>query len=240
MNPELLFKTWPYVSIAAFAAGMILRYLLSRQRIAPRSTARPSTASRGSTLLHLGLVLLFAGHLLGLLFPRWILAWNARPARLYLLESIAFASGTAALLGWAALAFTHLTRPVKPLAADLFDAILLSLVGVTLLAGLLSAARYRWSSSWGVLTVTPYALSLLRGEPIPAFAIQLPFLARLHVATAPLALAIVPLTRLAPPLLGRIHRAAVAVDAVLSATAGAVRARLKGHNPGRFIWPDED
>src|SRR5256885_14259710 len=83
--------------------------------------------SPGSMLWRLGLALLFFGHLAGLLFPRWILLWNARPARLYLLESIAFVSGAAAILGWAAWALRHIARPVKSVAADLADTVFLSL-----------------------------------------------------------------------------------------------------------------
>jgi nitrate reductase gamma subunit len=191
-------------------------------------------------LFRLGLALLLFGHLAGLLFPRWILAWNGHPARLYLLESIAFVSGTAALLGWAAWAFRHVARPVSAVAADLADTVILSLLGVTLLAGLLSAALYRWSSSWGVLTITPYVRSLLRGEPRPAFASQLPFLVRLHLEAPLAALAIVPCTRLAPALLDIVQRPLRAIDALASAKAVAVQAWLAHHNPGRFIWPDED
>ncbi len=240
MNPELLFKTGPYVSMASLALGMVLRYLFSGERLATDARAPGGTGSPGRTLLRIGLALLLVGHLAGLLVPRWILIWNALPARLYLLESTAFASGTAALLGWAVLAFRHLARPVRSAAADLADTVFLSLVGVALVAGLLSAAFYRWSSSWGVLTLTPYVLSVLRGEPLFGLASQLPFSVQLHVATALAALAIVPYTRLAPPLFARFRRALIAFEAAGSAAAATVGAFVLDHNPGRFIWPDED
>jgi nitrate reductase gamma subunit len=240
MSPDLLFKTGPYVSIACFALGMALRYRFSRQRPATDAGAASGAGSPGRTLLRIGLGLLLVGHLAGLLAPRWILIWNAVPARLYLLESIAFASGAAALFGWAVLAFRHLARPVMSAAADLADTVFLSLLGVALAAGLLSAAFYRWSSSWGVLTLTPYVLSLLRGKPLVGLASQLPFPVQLHLAAALAAPAVVPYTRVAPPLLALFRRAAIGFEAACSAAAAAVGAFVADHNPGRYIWPDED
>jgi nitrate reductase gamma subunit len=242
MSSDLLFKTWPYLSMGLFAAGMLFRYLRSRRRIAVESSdaATGRIGSPGSMPLRLGLTLLLFGHLAGLLFPRSILAWNGKPLRLYLLESIAFVSGTAALLGWAERALRHVKSPVTAAAADLADTVFLSLLGVTLLAGLVSAALYRWSSSWGVLTVTPYVLSLLRGAPRPAFASQLPFPVQLHVAAPLAALALVPCTRLAPALLDIVRRPLRRIDAAASARVVAVRAFFAHHNPGRFLWPDED
>jgi nitrate reductase gamma subunit len=240
MNPELLFKTGPYVSLGAFALGMVVRCLFSRERPATDARASGGAGSRGRTLLRIGLALLLVGHLAGLLAPRWILIWNALPARLYLLESTAFASGTAALFGWAVLAFRHLARPVESAAADLADTVFLSLLGVALVAGLVSAAFYRWSSSWGVLTLTPYVLSLLRGKPLFGLASQLPFPVQLHVTAALAAPAVAPYTRLAPLLLARLRRAMVALEAVGSAAGAAIGAFVLDHNPKRFIWPDED
>ena len=75
--------------------------------------------------------------------------------------------------------------------------VFLSLIFIGIISGLLMAGLYRWGSSWGAITLTPYVTSLLRLKPATQFAEQMPFLIRIHLFSTFAALAVLPLTRLA-------------------------------------------
>src|SRR5262252_3287067 len=91
MNPtmnQLLFVMLPYVALFSFFLGTIMRY-----RKAPFSYSSLSSQFLennqhfwGVTALHYGIITALAGHLVGLLIPRCVLAWNSQPLRLYVLE----------------------------------------------------------------------------------------------------------------------------------------------------------
>jgi nitrate reductase gamma subunit len=242
MRSQALFAVFPYAGLALFAAGVVIRHLLDR----PRSAAAPQGEDRASPEMARGVVwragvaLLFLGHLLGAILPRGVLAWNASPGRLYAAEAAALAAGVAALLGWSGLVRRHLTRTAGSLPAELADAALLSIVGVALASGLLTALLHRWGSSWGVITLTPYARSILRGRPLTELASQLPYVAQLHVAAAFTALIVLPWTQPGRLLVVGLHRALRAAGRPIAAAALAAETWLRRRDPRPWIWPDED
>ena len=179
----------------------------------------------GSRLMVASLALLLVGHLAGLLFPRAILSWNSSPGRLYLLEGTAFLVGLGALVAWAGAAWRHLRRTDAPFLVEIADSIFLSMVFVAIASGLGTAAFHRWGTSWGIATLRPYALSVLAGAPQSALVDGLPFLARLHLFATFVALAVFPLTRLAPlPILfaGRAAAACARPFVAVSRAGGGV------------------
>ena len=240
MNATFVFTWWPYVAMALFIAGLAVRYASTRGAALPKARA----LFVGAGWLRLSLVLLFLGHLAGLLFPSQIVLWNTVPARLYLLEGFAFVLGVATLVGWAGVMWRHLGRSGGSVASQLADVVFLSLSFAALLSGLLTAVCYRWGSSWSATTLTPYAWSLLRGNPVAALAAQLPFLVRLHVLSSLAALAIIPLTRLAPLLMVPLHNGLGLFRTGVSVLARPVRSTLElvleRNNPLSRIWPEED
>src|SRR5207249_6521301 len=135
----------------------------------------------GGRLWRFSLTLLVAGHFAGLLFPKVVLWWNQSPFRLYLLEGFAFALGLLALLGWIKLLWKHLAQSTGSFLSEVADTVFLALLLVGLLSGSLTALIYRWGSSWGVATLTPYILTVLRGKPLLGFAAEMPFQVQLHV-----------------------------------------------------------
>jgi len=242
MRSEPLFAVGPYIALALFAAALAARYLLARRRMATSAegTLGGRGAFQGGALWRAGVALLVLAHLAGMLLPKGILASNVSPTRLYLLEGVAFASGLAALLGWIGLIWRRLRRGEGSRAQDLADVAFLSILGVALASGLLTAVLHRWGSSWGVMILTPYALSVLRGRPVAELASQLPYLAQLHVAAAFVALAVVPWTRLGAVFVMALHRALRATGKPVAAAAVALEAWLRKRDPRPWIWPDED
>jgi nitrate reductase gamma subunit len=240
MSANFVFTWWPYVAMALFIAGLAVRYGCTRGAALPRARA----LFVGAGWLRLSLVLLFLGHLAGLLFPSQVVLWNSMPARLYLLEGFAFVLGVGSLVGWAGVMWRHLGRSGGSVASQLADAVFLSMSFAALLSGLLTAVFYRWGSSWSAATLTPYAWSLLRGNPVAALAAQLPFLVRLHVFSSLAALAMIPLTRMAPLLMVPLHHGLGLLLRGVSVPARSVRSTLElvfeRNNPLPRIWPEED
>jgi nitrate reductase gamma subunit len=194
----------------------------------------------GSKLWRWGLLAVLLGHLAGLLFPREILLWDRVPLRLYSLEAVAFASGLAALAGWAISAWRHLGRSADGVAGQITNTIFLALLFCTLASGLLMAASYRWGSSWGVLTLTPYARSVIRGDAAAGLPAGMPFLVRLHIFSALATLAMVPLTRLAPALIAAIGGGAAWALRPLGNSLKAVDSLTGKLISKTCIWRDEE
>jgi len=119
-----------------------------------------------------------------------------------------------------------------------------SLLFTTLLSGSLTAILFRWGSSWGVITLTPYIMSLLRGRPAVELVAGLPFLVRLHVFSAFATLAALPATRLAPVLIVGLSRGLRLISApvqVLAYSASKiVEVVARRLNPAIWIWPEDD
>jgi nitrate reductase gamma subunit len=243
MKSSFLFAVWPYIAVAWLLLGTAIRYSLSRRRMAAASDEMADTWAvfgRGRRLWTISLLVLFAGHIAGLLFPTAILRWNAIPVRLYLLEGIAFAAGLTALGSWVVLAWRHLGRSGASLITELSDTLFLALLFVSLLSGLIVAAAYRWGSSWGVITLSPYVISLWRGRPVIDFAAQMPFFMRLHIFSAFAAVAVVPLTRLSSVMVVALHRSLGLLSRPISGAAHGAEAWLHKHNPASWLWPEED
>jgi nitrate reductase gamma subunit len=242
MKPNTLFAVWPYVAFALLAGIIVFRYLMVRKRIDVMKFRIPEAKEvfRGSKLWHWGLLLLLAGHLVGFLFPKLVLRANTSAAGLFLVEGTFFALGVIALVGWASLMWRHLGRAGGSFFSEVADTILLGLIGVGLLSGLLMAIFYRWGSEWGVSILSPYILTVLRGQPTIAFAAQMPFLVQLHVFSMFAGIAVLPFTRLSPFLVLALHRVLALGGRPVAAGFDAMEAWLRRQNLAARIWPEED
>lgn len=249
-----LFQIWPYVALTIFGGGLLGRYA----RCARRENARRREGGATSTGAAAGAaadaftlfgarrvwrwswLLLLGVHLLGLAFPTTLLTWNADPVRLYLLEGATLLVGLASFGGWAsALGHQFGGRNISKPGA-LADSAFLSVLLLGAASGLLSAISYRWASSWGAATLTPYVRSVLGGRPRAELIAQLPFLPRLHVAAAFAGLALFPFTRLAPALLVPVHLGLTLAARPIAWTAAGIEQWFRIHNPSALIWPEED
>src|SRR5215471_3724770 len=196
---SLLFGVWPYVALAVLVGGLFLRHLFSAPIQSDRlaETLRLADTSRYFLVAFL---LLGLAHLIAFIAPSVVLGWNRALPRLYLLEGAGFALGMAALVGWFLGIGRHLRRPEPSFLAIVGESMFFALLGVALLSGLVTAARFRWSSSWAAAIVSPYVVTLARGEPMVALLVQLPVVTRLHVVAGFGALALLPATRFGPLL----------------------------------------
>src|SRR5215467_2505830 len=118
MKIAFLFAWWPYIAVVTFGVGMMVHYILT-----PNPQNDVFVRSR---VLQSSLLLLFLGHLAGILFPQQILLWNGTPFRLYLLESVAFVCGLGALAGWVRIMMRHLGTSYGSLRVQIADTLFIS------------------------------------------------------------------------------------------------------------------
>jgi respiratory nitrate reductase gamma subunit len=97
----LLFVVLPYVALFTAIAGMAYRYWKQPGTVSSFSSQLLEGRKQfwAVVLFHYGVLATLLGHAIGLLIPRQVLAWNAQPLRLYVLESVAIALGATAFLG---------------------------------------------------------------------------------------------------------------------------------------------
>jgi nitrate reductase gamma subunit len=241
MKADVLFGTWPYLAMALAVGGLVVRYFVegSRTGAAERRALEAKLVFGGGRVWRVSLLFLFATHLLGLALPRAVLAWNGVPLRLYVLEGSGFLVGGLAVGAWAELMWRHSTRRCASLASAVADAVLLGLLFVALVSGLFMQALYRWGSSWGAATLTPYVASIVRGRPAVHLVEQMPFLVRLHVVSTFGVLAALPFSRVASILTVAVRSAVAPLFAPVSRGLGAFEVRIR-ERARQWIWPEED
>src|SRR3972149_5339690 len=97
----------------------------------------------GSFPWHYGIIFVLLIHIVGLIVPQGILAWNSVPIRLYILEISGLAFGFLALFGLLALIYRRLTNSrVKALTSS-WDVLLLIVLLIQVVTGLGNAILYR-------------------------------------------------------------------------------------------------
>ncbi|HXW92646.1 MAG TPA: respiratory nitrate reductase subunit gamma [Terriglobales bacterium] len=245
MTKDILFSRCPYAAIALLAVGLGVRSMqLRNQPWLGTLKIGIWNELRSRRPLQVCLFLLVIGHLSELLFPRQVIAWNNSPLRLYLLEGLLFVSGVSVLVGCLSIIGRHLEHSVGSVVTQKADAMFLALLFVGVFSGLFLAAAYRWASSWAVVTLTPYVLSLIHAAPDTAYVTEMPFLIRLHVFCAFGCMAVFPLTSIAPVFIITLHRSA---GVVFRSIAGIVRKsvnrtenQLRLRNLTLWLWPEEE
>jgi nitrate reductase gamma subunit len=239
-----LFRSWPYLSLTLCAVGLIVRLLLTSDRLPAVKRVLP-LAKRvflGSRLAIAAWALLAAAHLGALLFPRAVLAWTRTPWHLLLLETAGFAVGVGVAAAFLRSAWLHIRRPSRggwSLVSDFADSVFLSFLFIGVASGLMAAGVLRWGSAWASVTVAPWAASLVHGRPEPAFVEHLPLLVRLHLFAAFAAVAVFPTTRLATFPLVWVHRGMGVTQQALAAGARPVAAWIR-RGAASALWPDTE
>ena len=216
----LLLLALPYTAFVVCVAGVIWRF---RRGETISSQSSQILESRwlvwGTVPFHLGVGILFLGHLLPLLVPDvWRAIVSDRNA-LVALESIGAAAAILCLAGLVVLLIRRLTSGAVRAGSSAADVIVLAVLIAQVALGLAVATMHRWGAVWSIGTVVPYLRSLMTFRPEPAFVAGVPFVMTLHLAGAWVVLALLPFTRL-------IH--------MLTLPLGYLR-----RHPQRVIWTAE-
>jgi nitrate reductase gamma subunit len=242
VKPDVFFAAWPYITVGLLLVGIVVRYLLTVNHKAAiaAETLQASNVFGGSRVWQASMLVLLTGHLMLLGAPAGVLFWNRSVVRLYLLEAVFFVTGFIALTCCVQLIMRHVRQTSAPATVEVCDTVFWSLLGMALLTGSLMAVFYRWGSSWGAMTLSPYMASLLHGNPAARLITQMPFLVRLHVFCAFSALGAFPLTRPAAFLLLALDRAVNLAVRPATAIGTLADSWLRRLNPAAWIWPEED
>lgn len=194
----LLFIVLPYAAVLLAIVGTFERYRRHAYSCTSHSTQFLENRLHFWALVpfHAGILLVLAGHLVGFLLPGSVLAWNADPVRLMLLEGVALTAGLLALIGLTLAGIRRLrTAPIR-LSTTVFDSIVYSLLLAQIAFGVLLSLQYTWGSSWYAAAATPYLRSLVRLQPDVSLVAPMPVLVQLHIVGAWLLVALFPFSRL--------------------------------------------
>lgn len=180
----LMFVVLPYVAVVVAIVATVERYSRHQSSITSMSSQFLENRLHFWALVpfHAGILLVLLGHVIGFLVPAGVLAWNASPLRLVVLEATAFAGGVLAVGGFIAVIVRRLRVPAIRSATHTVDWIVYALLVWQLASGLAVALLYPWGSSWYAAAATPYLRSLVTLQPEVALVASMPILARIHIA----------------------------------------------------------
>jgi nitrate reductase gamma subunit len=195
---DLLFGVFPYVAVAVAIVGTAWRFLSNRYSVSSLSSQFLESRQLfwGSVPWHYGILIILAGHAIGFLIPRSVLAWNGVPWRLYVLEISALAFGLLTLVGLVLLIFRRATSARIRVVTSGMDVVLLLALLVQVIAGVYTAIVYRWGSSWYAAFAVPYLWSVIKLQPDISLVSNLPLMVQVHITGAFVFVALIPFTRL--------------------------------------------
>ena len=198
MNDFLLFGVLPYVSMGIF-------FLVTIQRYRQRSFTYSSLSSQflenkkhfwGTVPFHYGILFVVGLHLVGLLIPDLILAWNAAPMRLFITETTGLAMAVITMVGLVNIVLRRLNDSKSRTVTTVSDWIIYGLIGVQVGTGIGVALFYGWGSSWFATSLAPWFWSLVKLSPEVGYVTALPWLVKAHIINAWLLVGFFPFTRL--------------------------------------------
>lgn len=198
----VLWVAVPYVSIIAFVAGHIWRYRYDKFGWTTRSSQTYENALLrwGSPMFHLGILMVLAGHVVGLFIPReWLYAIGITEEMYHWGATVM--GSFAAVLTLAGLAILiYRRRTVGPvfLATTVMDKVMYVFLALTLGFGTLATFVHQVFGSGFPYreTISPWLRSIFGFQPQPELMANVPILFDLHVLSALALFALWPFTRL--------------------------------------------
>lgn len=203
----MLFIVLPYVALVVFIIGSIYRYNITGFKFSSLSSQflEGRHLFWGSVPFHIGIMVVFFGHLFAFLLPDQVLNWNSNSLRLIVLEVTGFIFGLAVLVGIINLMLRRLTHPRLKPVTNFMDIFIELLILVQVVSGLWIAGMYRWGSSWFAAVLTPYLRSIFIFQPDIMAVSAMPWVVKLHIALAFGIVLLIPFSRLVHFLVPPLH-----------------------------------
>jgi nitrate reductase gamma subunit len=207
-----VFSTVPFAAliVCAIASAIVCRRTMNGSRV---KVAGAVTCARCLLLMALAVVAL--EHLLLLAAPQAVLRWNADVRRLIGLEAVGAVAGCACVAASLLALWRHLFSETSD-DASIARTLNLSVASLMMVSGVAIAMAYRWASSWSVVTLTPYVLSLSSTQPRVDLVASTPFLVRLHVLGAFVSIALLPFANTFAAFVAFVRRSCGAMVALVS------------------------
>ncbi len=138
---QFFFGIYPYMAITVFFLGSLLRYDRDQYtwKAGSSQLLRKKDMRWGSNLFHIGIIMLFFGHLIGLLTPQWAYHFIMSAGTKQVLAMTAGGIfGVTCLIGMILLIRRRLSDPRIRATSEFTDLPILLLLFVQLLLGLLT------------------------------------------------------------------------------------------------------
>lgn len=198
---------FPYVAVAAFGFGVVIRY--RRRGFTVSSLSSQFLEGKqlfwGSVPFHLGILAVLLAHAVAIVFPGAMVAWARDPVRLVVLEVTEYVFGVSVLFGLAALLYRRLSNARIRAVSSVMDVAIVLVLLTQVALGLWVALNYRWGYSWFASALTPYLWSLVTLSPDTAAVFALPWPIKLHIVGAFALVMLVPFTRLMHVIVAPLH-----------------------------------
>ena len=137
----LLFGVYPYIALAVLFIGTWARYDHGQFTWRAQSSQMLSKKNMvlASVLFHVGILVIFFGHLVGLLAPKWAYEWLMTPGQKQIVAVVVGGiAGVMCLIGGVMLAWRRLTDPRVRASSTLADNLVICILVVQVTLGLLT------------------------------------------------------------------------------------------------------
>jgi len=198
----LLWVAFPYAATAVFIVGHILRYRYDQFGWTSRSsqTYENRLLRWGSPMFHYGILIVFGGHVVGLLVPKAWLEFVGVTEHSYHLGATWLGSLAAALIiaGLVILLIRRGTVRRVTLATTVMDKVMYLFLAGTIVFGTAATILYQvFGGGYDYRgSISPWVRSLLLAQPDPSLMANVPLLFQLHVLSATALFLLWPFTRL--------------------------------------------
>ncbi|WP_172119715.1 respiratory nitrate reductase subunit gamma [Actinomyces faecalis] len=201
----VLWTALPYVCLILLVVGLVWRYRTDQLGWTSRSSQWNESAILrwASPLFHVGILLVGAGHVMGLLVPKsWTEAAGV-PEHVYHLAAVipGTIAGLMTVVGLAGLLYRRLVVKSVRLATTTNDKVMYLLLSVPILLG--AWATVSTQLTGGLHggydyreTISPWFRSIFTLQPDPSLMAQVPAVFKAHIVAGFLLFAIWPFTRL--------------------------------------------
>jgi nitrate reductase gamma subunit len=184
---QFLFGIYPYIALAIFLLGSLVRF--DREQYTWKSDSsemlRRGQLRWGSNLFHLGILMLFGGHFVGLLTPKELyhaIGLSTQGKQIVAIAAGGFA-GTLCLIGIALLLHRRHTEPRVRANSRTMDFVILYWILITLLIGLVSIVASLSHLDGGVMVALSHwaqHLVTFRGDAA-SFIVNVPLIYKIHL-----------------------------------------------------------
>ena len=204
---NFFFIALPYIAVIVFLVGTIYRYRSTSCKYSSLSSQflEGKKLFWGSIPFHIGILVVFLGHVTAFMFPRETLLWNSEPVRLIILEVSAFIFGLSVLFGLIMLFVRRITNARLRVVTTKMDIFIELFLIVEVILGCWIALGYRWGSSWFAADLSPYLWSIVKLSPQIDAVSAMPVVIKIHIIIAFSIVLIFPFTRLVHFLVMPLH-----------------------------------
>lgn len=198
----ILWVAFPYATLAVFVVGHLWRYRYDKFGWTTRSsqTYENRLLRWGSPMFHIGILMVIAGHVVGLLVPAdWLYAIGVSEEIYHLgATSMGTVAAVLTLAGLAILIYRRRTVGPVFLATTVMDKVMYVFLGATLLFGTLGTVVYQiFGPGFSYReSISPWIRSILFFQPQPQLMVEVPLIFQLHVIAGFALFALWPFTRL--------------------------------------------